>query len=204
MAIDKIQAESMNLADTYAFTGTVSGTPQGLVLLQSQDADNSATTLTVGSSSLLSSTYKLYMITGSSIVMGSDDTNLSIRYYVSGNLKSDNYYRYCRVHMNSGNASVQGFAGGTNSTIPKIGGGIGTSAGENMGFTAYIYDPANTSRYTVTQVNGSGQDNSRNHQMQFITGSYTADTGAITGIQFLTSTGNIASGRFNLYGVANA
>ena len=27
MAIDKIQAESINLADTFAFTGTVSGTP---------------------------------------------------------------------------------------------------------------------------------------------------------------------------------
>ena len=30
MALSKIQAESMNLADTYAFTGTISGIPQGL------------------------------------------------------------------------------------------------------------------------------------------------------------------------------
>ena len=29
MALSKIQAESMNLADTYAFTGTVSGTDTG-------------------------------------------------------------------------------------------------------------------------------------------------------------------------------
>ena len=29
MALSKIQAESMNLADTYAFTGTVSGLPSG-------------------------------------------------------------------------------------------------------------------------------------------------------------------------------
>ena len=27
MAITKIQSESLNLADTYAFTGTVTGTP---------------------------------------------------------------------------------------------------------------------------------------------------------------------------------
>ena len=33
MAIDKIQAESINLADTFAFTGTVTGTPQDLVRL---------------------------------------------------------------------------------------------------------------------------------------------------------------------------
>jgi len=31
MAIDKIQAESMNLADTYAFTGTVSGAGRGKI-----------------------------------------------------------------------------------------------------------------------------------------------------------------------------
>ena len=30
MAIDKIQSESINLADTFAFTGTVTGTPVGL------------------------------------------------------------------------------------------------------------------------------------------------------------------------------
>tara|TARA_B100000989_G_C19455758_1_gene433929 strand:+ start:500 stop:997 length:498 start_codon:yes stop_codon:yes gene_type:complete len=30
MALSKIQAESMNLADTFAFTGTVSGTPTGI------------------------------------------------------------------------------------------------------------------------------------------------------------------------------
>ena len=30
MALSKIQAESMNLADTYAFTGTVTGVPSGL------------------------------------------------------------------------------------------------------------------------------------------------------------------------------
>ena len=33
MALSKIQAESMNLADTFAFTGTVSGT-NGMTLLQ--------------------------------------------------------------------------------------------------------------------------------------------------------------------------
>ena len=31
MALSKIQAESMNLADTFAFTGTVTGTPNGIL-----------------------------------------------------------------------------------------------------------------------------------------------------------------------------
>jgi hypothetical protein len=33
MALSKIQAESMNLADTYAFTGTVSGAPSDFALI---------------------------------------------------------------------------------------------------------------------------------------------------------------------------
>ena len=36
MAIDKIQASSINLADTFAFTGTVSGTSD-IVLIKTQN-----------------------------------------------------------------------------------------------------------------------------------------------------------------------
>ena len=35
MALSKIQAESINLADTFAFTGTVSGTPNGILQVKS-------------------------------------------------------------------------------------------------------------------------------------------------------------------------
>ena len=48
MALSKIQAESMNLADTYAFTGTVSGVPKGVEVgelwtLQSNSSTTSST-----------------------------------------------------------------------------------------------------------------------------------------------------------------
>ena len=42
MAIDKIQSESINLADNFAFTGTVSGTPSDFTLIQSITVSNSA------------------------------------------------------------------------------------------------------------------------------------------------------------------
>jgi len=40
MALSKIQAESINLADTFAFTGTVSGTDGGFAYLAEQDASS--------------------------------------------------------------------------------------------------------------------------------------------------------------------
>ena len=42
MAIDKIQSESINLADNFAFTGTVSGTPSDFTLIQSITVSDSA------------------------------------------------------------------------------------------------------------------------------------------------------------------
>ena len=44
MALSKIQAESMNLADTYAFSGTVSGAGGGKVLQAITALDNTQTT----------------------------------------------------------------------------------------------------------------------------------------------------------------
>ena len=48
MAITKIQAESMNLADTYAFTGTVSGAGGGKIgqVIQTVKTDVFSTTST--------------------------------------------------------------------------------------------------------------------------------------------------------------
>ena len=57
MAISKIQSESMNLADTFAFTGTVTGTPNGILQVKSttygaESATDSASYVTNGVPSL--------------------------------------------------------------------------------------------------------------------------------------------------------
>ena len=44
MALSKIQAESMNLADTFAFTGTVSGTPNGILQVKHMNYDTEQAT----------------------------------------------------------------------------------------------------------------------------------------------------------------
>ena len=61
MAVTTIPSAGIDLTSNFAFTGTVTGTPQGMTFLQGQDASSSST-VTVGSSSLFSSTYKVYMI----------------------------------------------------------------------------------------------------------------------------------------------
>ena len=60
MPLSKIQAESMNLADTYAFTGTVSGAG-GLVKLLNTTASSGASEYIVDST-YINSTYDNYKI----------------------------------------------------------------------------------------------------------------------------------------------
>ena len=204
MALSTIKPASIDLSATFAFTGTVTGTPQGLTFLQGVDADNSAAAITVGSSSLLSSTYKVYMLQGSNITMATDTANLHVQYIIGGSTKSDNNYSYVRIRMYAGSSSVSGYNNQGDSQIPYLGESMGTSAGENGYFTAYLYNPADTNDYKTFQMIAGTQDSSRDQQQNVTSGCYKADTGAVTGVSFFSSSGNIAAGRFNLYGVANA
>jgi hypothetical protein len=69
-------------------------------------------------------------------------------------------------------------------------------------FILYINEPTNSTNYKC--IWGSGiswdQGNSQLQNQQFA-GSYFGGTGVMTGIQFLCSAGNIASGTFRLYGI---
>ena len=60
MPLSKIQAESMNLADNYAFTGTVSGA-SGLVKLNTTDITSATATLSFDNT-LITDTYDKYIL----------------------------------------------------------------------------------------------------------------------------------------------
>jgi len=212
MALIKTNARSASALDATILTGNlpaISGasltgiTSGGLVFLQGQDASSSSS-ITVGSSSLFSSTYKVYMIQGSSLVMSGDGNHIHCRYTLSSGTKSDAYYRYVRTRMYSGSTSVSGYASETNTSIPYISESHGNVAGENGYFTMYVYNPNETSRYKTTQFISGAQDSSRSQQQNVTSATYTGNTEAIHGIYIYPNTGTITSGRFNLYGLANA
>ena len=59
MPLTKTQAEGINLADTFAFTGTISGASSGLVKLATQDITSASSAITFDN---ISSTYDSYRI----------------------------------------------------------------------------------------------------------------------------------------------
>ena len=81
-ADDAITSDKINLANTFAFTGTVTGTPQDMVLLSSVDSHTSPTSAVVFNSSVVdSTTYRSFLITGSNIYSVTNAQGL--RFYTS-------------------------------------------------------------------------------------------------------------------------
>ncbi len=202
MALSKIQAESMNLADTYAFSGTVSGTPNGLVLLQTVTADDD-TTVEIGSASLFTSAYRTYIIYFSNVHNASDNTSLNMRLGIGGSIKTDSNYDYSRHYQYSGGSTVStSFGNNATSFIRAFGQSNGNDTGEQSSGFVMIYDPSSTDNYKHIRVEASNDDLSSNSALQTLSGRYESGTAACTSVQMYAFNGNITSGYFRLYGVA--
>lgn len=127
MALSKIQSESMNLADTYAFTGTVSGA--GLDLLASIDATPNASNYEW---SMDYDDYDAFVLviermSGSSTASAE---NLDIKFYLDGTLDNGSSTPYNVDNLNLGNGThrnvnnVDNMEWMTSNTPSKIGSGV--------------------------------------------------------------------------------
>ena len=92
MALSKIQAESMNLADTFAFTGTVSGASSGLVKLLDATISSAVAYYDIDST-YINSTYDSYEI--QYILRSlSDNDHLRNRVFVGGTVQTGSIYSW--------------------------------------------------------------------------------------------------------------
>jgi hypothetical protein len=202
MALSKIQSESMNLADTYAFSGTVSGAG-GWNLLQTTTVSSNVASVTMGTSSLLTDTYKVYCFTGSNIHVDTDGANGNARIVQSGSAVTANSYRNTKMRMYSGSATVSGFVNeAVNRYADCWGESIGTSVGENTSFLGYLYNPSATDQYKIYYQTQGAQDTSTSQQLVIGSYSFKGNTNAVEGLQFYLSSGNISTGTFSLYGLS--
>lgn len=203
MALSKIQAESMNLADTYAFSGTVSGTSQ-LVLLQTITASSDDE---IDFTSLFSSTYDNYKITAHNVHVSNDNTHIGLRYFIGGSIKSDSHYRGTRIRLHSGSSAaaadkVVGAVEQSDTEFAMFGGeSTGNAIGENVNFHITIYNPLATDNFKFIQSSQVGIDLSGDAQQIHYGGYYKSGQAALTGVRIFTNTGNFASGTFKLFGI---
>jgi len=198
MALSKIQAESMNLADTYAFSGTVSGT-QGLVLLQTVTASND-TTVTVGSSSLFTSTYKVYQIHCLNVHPTNNTVEFRCRMSKGGSVITASEYEYAR-HQVTYN-STSGVVRGNNSDgIVNLAESVGNAGEASVSGVHTLYNPAETTFRKLVNFYSVSVDVNANFAMNNGMYVHEGSNAAIDGMQFFFNGGDIQSGTFKLYGV---
>lgn len=79
--------------------------------------------------------------------------------------------------------------------------GIGNASGEGAKLVLEISDPSNTALFKQMHWAGSYMDSGGFSNRILGNGSYKGATSAITGIRFLASSGNITSGRFDMFSI---
>lgn len=107
MALSKIQSESINLADTFAFTGTVTGAgSEGLIHLETQETTTAVADIKFGPD-VFNTTYDRYRVFAR---MYPASDNVSTYFTFLDNSEADitgaNYYRYTSNNGSSLNANI--------------------------------------------------------------------------------------------------
>ena len=171
----------------------------GLELILSQSASASAT---IDFTTVLNDTYDGYQLVGSSIKPATDNTKLQLQIGTGGTPTYQTLgYAWSQVYTIAATQTPTGSTSDTHIGILDAGGtnDLGNAAGENGSFVLYFNNPEITDfcNFTYTGTYNRAADSL---PISNFGGGTWSTAGAITAIRFLMSSGNIASGRFTLYG----
>ena len=212
MALSKLAANSFDLTDNYALTGTVTGvtSTQKLFLIKNIDASSRSTVDFVdGSSSVvLDNTYKTYLFKFVNIHPSNNATRLQYNLSVDG---GSNYNvaktttSFKAYHDEGDSATALTYETGTDlaqgTGTQFIGDDISNANDASMSGEMFLFNPSSTTFVkhiiTITSTLANGDFAVWNS-----TGTgYGNTTSAVNAVQFTMSSGTIDSGRIALYGI---
>ena len=210
MALSKLVANSFDLTDNYAFTGTITGvtSTQKLFLIKNLDASSSSTLSFVdGSDSVdLDNTYKTYLFRFVNIHPANDNVDFEFQGNAAGGsgfnetITSSMFIAEHKENDNTdftyrgSNEQAQG------TSFQDIAYNVGNDNDQGLSGELYLFNPSNTTfvkHFMANIATHAHQENIINHY----TAGYFNTTSAIDEIQFKFSGGNIDSGRIALYGI---
>ena len=210
MALSKLVANSFDLTDNYAFTGTITGvtSTQKLFLIKNLDASSSGTLSFVdGSDSVdLDNTYKTYLFRFVNIHPANDNVDFEFQGNAAGGsgfnetITSSMFIAEHKENDNTdftyrgSNEQAQG------TSFQDIAYNVGNDNDQGLSGELYLFNPSNTTfvkQFIATIATHAHQENIINHY----TAGYFNTTSAIDEIQFKFSGGDIDSGRIALYGI---
>lgn len=161
--------------------------------------------VTIGSSSLFSSTYEVYKIFFNGVVPATDSQTGNIRVSIGGAVKTDSYYTRISMRTYSGGTGWSNTVSESSTQLDRFfGTSVGSSTGESTNSEVTIYNPASTGKYKLITTHGANVDASKSATMNIDCGFYNNSTASVDGIQFYFDSGNVASGTFRLYGLSKS
>jgi hypothetical protein len=180
----------------------VAASAGALTLLSTVTASNSAT---VDLETTFNSTYDSYIIVFSNAAPSADTNNIRVRLKINGTYQTSGYnYHAAKPDNTSASYAAQG-AGSTDS-INLMGGEVqntrSTSAGSTSDMHIRINAPTSTDTMKTISWNGSMVGDS--NRALFGSGQFVTSFQALTGVRFFYASGNILTGVFRLYGIANS
>lgn len=194
MALTKVQADAINLADTFAFTGTVSGT-SNLVKIHEENITSSVTHVAF-TSTHITDTYHTYIIYMDGVLNASD--NAGLRTLVSSDNGSN--FATCRGnsdHLLSGSSSSG--ASGVEAHHEISAHVEDANDGDLNGSCTYYNLRSNTHHKSSHSEVGVAHSNSSYHVKYDGYGMHLTNS-KINYIK-IYGTSNLVAGRFKLYGI---
>ena len=204
MSLSKVQAESIDLTATYAFSGTVSDTAaRNLVLLQTLTA-SSSNNLTFDTG--IDNTYQSYVFKFINIHPQTDNAGFTVNFRDGGSnydaTKTTTYFY--SVHTEDNSEAALGYNPNIDvhqgTGVATLATGMGSDNDQGTSGEMTLYDPSSTTfvKHFSSIVNSCERENNSN---QVFASGYCNVTAAIDGVQFAASSGNIDSGTIKLYGI---
>ena len=205
-SLSKIKANSLNLAGTFGFSGTVTGladeTPLVLISTFTSDGSDATASFTSG----IDSTYKEYLFVFNNIHAETDDKHLTFQTSTNGGssygvtltntnfsarLREDDGYN-ALAYTDNDVAQGTGFA--------VIGEGFGNANDCSGSGFLRLYNPSSTTfvKHYVSQVQYM---NFQPASVNYFTAGYFNTTSAINAVQFKMVSGEIQGGTIDLFGV---
>jgi len=174
-------------------------TPQAgaFTLLSTVTAASSAT---VDIETTFSSTYDAYIIVASGVTFSST-TNLRSQFKASGSYVTTATYNF-HIDTSSDFNLANTYASSVSNSELRIASSLSTGSTDSLDFTLHIHTPSSIAFYK--KIYWIGTHNTTVTQIRSYGLGMLENTGAVTGVRFLPSTGTILAGKFRLYGIANS
>ena len=164
------------------------------VLLSTTTASDSAN---ISITSNIDSTYNTYMLEFVNIKAADNAQTLFMRMAEGGSFVTGSFYDYGFRRLQSNAASE---TQGENQTKIELFNVYSNASNANLNGRMFLYSPSSSTFDTYVDFRLTGQIDG-DHQMTTVGGGRSERAGAVDGVQFLFTTGNISSGSIKLYGV---